>query len=99
MDALTHPGTFEVGQERLVVLLGLVLEPSNSCGPRSLPPCGSIVMISTPAGALDASMMALRPWKLPISTMRSPASSSPARSHNRQAWSRVIQPWTSATER
>ena len=71
--------------------------PSISWGPRSLPAWGSMVVMRTPDGAALASTMALRPWKLPISTTCWPADRRLAASHSRPAWARVIQPCTSAT--
>jgi hypothetical protein len=68
-----------------------------SCGPRSLPACGSIATTSTPPRAARASTIVERPRNEPISTMRPGSDTREAASHRRLAWASVIQPSTSRT--
>ena len=67
---------------------------SISCGPRSVPACGSIAITSTPSGAAVASTIVERPRKLPISTMRPGGASAAAASWSRRGLVSLSQPST-----
>ena len=56
-----------------MVVGGLVGEPVDLLGPRSLPACGSIATTSTSGAAALASTIVERPRKLPISTIDPPS--------------------------
>ncbi len=58
--------------------------PTSSCGPRSLPACGSMATISTPSGAAVARTIVDLPRKLPISTIRPPGGHRAAAANSRR---------------
>ena len=94
-DAVGDAGAGQVGLERT---LGRRTprrrSRGSSCGPRSLPACGSMATTSTPVGAAAASTIVERPRKLPISTIRPPRRQRAAAANSRLPCSSVIHPST-----